>query len=80
MASQTTEVGAEAAALTETEFKDKVCRVMCKLSALDDFFSIYNANGNMALRVEAISGIPFILGDCADDLREVIDEPDLRFQ
>ena len=66
----------EGAALTETELKDKVCRVMCKLSALDDFFSVYSAHGNMALLVEAISGISFILGDCADELLGVIDEAD----
>ncbi|MCL2191133.1 MAG: hypothetical protein FWB79_04005 [Treponema sp.] len=66
---------ASSQAIADTESNDKICRVMCKLSALDDFFSVYSVQGNMALRVDAISGLSFILGDCADELREVIDEP-----
>jgi len=60
----------------ETELKDRVCRVICKLSAMEDLFSLYSiANDKTALRGHSISGLSFIISDCTEELRKVIDEP-----
>jgi len=75
MASKIKAVKPSPASVTEIEFKDRACRVMYKISALDDLFSFYSAVHNrMVIRGEAISGISFILGDCAEELREIIGE------
>jgi len=59
----------------DTDSNDKVCRVMCKLSALDDLFSFYSAaHDKSALRKDSVSGLSFIVADCADELREVLGE------
>ena len=60
----------------ETELKDRVCRVICKLSALEDLFSFYSvANDKATLLGHSISGLSFIISDCTEELRRVIDEP-----
>jgi len=70
---KTTVVETEATCLTETEVKDKVCRVMHKLATLDDLFSLYSiVHERAALRGDAISGLSFILADCTEELREVV--------
>ena len=79
MASQTTLTGTESLAHMDNELKDKVCKVMYKLAALDDFFSFYRVvYDKMSLRGESISGLSFFISGCVDELREIVDKPDSR--
>ena len=62
MASQTTLTETESPAHMDNESKDKVCTVMYKLAALDDFFSFYRVvHDKMSLRGESISGLSFFI-------------------
>ena len=75
MASQTTLTETESPAHMDNELKDKVCKVMYKLAALDDFFSFYRVvHDKMSLRGESISGISFFVSDCVEELLEIIDK------
>jgi len=57
----------------DTDLRDKICKVACKLSALVDLFSFYSvAHDKAALRQDSITGLSFILCDCTDELMEAI--------
>jgi len=60
----------------DAEINDKTCRVMCKLSALEDFFSLCaTAQDRAAFGGDSASGLSFILSDCIGELREIMEEP-----
>ena len=62
-------------ALSAQTDKDKACKVMCKLSALNDLFALYaRTHHEKTPSGDAISGVGFILSSCVDDLREIIDD------